>query len=279
MANKEAFGLRWLLEKCSVYPNAFYNFLKQRKAKYQLKKTHILAQIEEIYHSHNGVDGYRKMKIYLQRRYINLSLPTVHKYMNGDLQLQAVVRRKKPAYQKSSGHKVFPDLLQRDFTAESKNKKWATDFTYLYLKDGSVHYNCTIIDLYDRSVVASITDSKMTTSLAVRTLKEALSRQKGKLSGLILHSDQGSQFSAREFTSFCSSVGVIQSMSQAGCPYDNSPMERFFNTLKSELIYLFDFHSKEQLYKSVEEFAYVFYNHVRPHSFNNYLTPFQKRYF
>ena len=199
--------------------------------------------------------------------------------MNGDLQLQAVVRRKKPAYQKSSGHKVFPDLLQRDFTAESKNKKWATDFTYLYLKDGSVHYNCTIIDLYDRSVVASITDSKMTTSLAVRTLKEALSRQKGKLSGLILHSDQGSQFSAREFTSFCSSVGVIQSMSQAGCPYDNSPMERFFNTLKSELIYLFDFHSKEQLYKSVEEFAYVFYNHVRPHSFNNYLTPFQKRYF
>lgn len=279
MANKGAFGLRWLLEKCNVYPNAFYNFLKQRKAKHRLEKSHILAQIEEIYHSHNGVDGYRKMKIYLQRRLINLSLPTVQKYMNGDLHLRAVVRRKKPAYQKSSPHKIFPYLLQRDFTTEGKNKKWATDFTYLYLADGSLHYNCTIIDLYDRSVVASITDNKMTTSLAVRTLKEAIRRQKCKLTGLILHSDQGSQFTSREFTSFCSSVGIIQSMSKAGCPYDNSPMERFFNTLKTELIYLFEFHSKEQLYKSVEEFAYIFYNHVRPHSFNDYMTPFQKRYF
>lgn len=99
MANKGAFGLRWLLEKCNVYPNAFYNFLKQRKAKHRLEKSHILAQIEEIYHSHNGVDRYRKMKIYLQRRLINLSLPTVQKYMNGDLHLRAVVRRKKPAYQ------------------------------------------------------------------------------------------------------------------------------------------------------------------------------------
>lgn len=279
MANKEAFGLRWLLEKCSVYPNAFYNFLKQRKAKHRLEKKHILAQIKEIYHSHNGIDGYRKMKVYLQRRHINLSLLTVHKYMNGDLHLQAVVRRKKPAYQKSPSHKIFPDLLQRDFTAENKNKKWAIDFTYLYLKDGSVHYNCSIIDLYDRSVVTSINDSKITSSLAVRTLKEAMRRQKGTIAGLILHSDQGSQFTSREFTSFCSSVGVMQSMSRAGCPYDNSPMERFFNTLKTELIYLFDFHSKEHLYKSVEEFAYVFYNHVRPHSFNNYLTPFQKRYF
>ena len=169
--------------------------------------------------------------------------------------------------------------IPRDFTIEGKNKKWATDFTYLYLADGSLHYNCTIIDLYDRSVVASITDNKMTTSLAVRTLKEAIRRQKCKLTGLILHSDQGSQFTSREFTSFCSSVGIIQSMSKAGCPYDNSPMERFFNTLKTELIYLFEFHSKEQLYKSVEEFAYIFYNHVRPHSFNDYMTPFQKRYF
>lgn len=253
--------------------------LKQRKAKHRLEKSHILAQIEEIYHSHNGVDGYKKMKIYLQRRLINLSLPTVQKYMNGDLHLRAVVRRKKPAYQKSSPHKIFPDLLQRDFMTEGKNKKWATDFTYLYLADGSLHYNCTIIDLYDRSVVASITDNKMTTSLAVRTLKEAIRRQKCKLTGLILHSDQGSQFTSREFTSFCSSVGIIQSMSKAGCPYDNSPMERFFNTLKTELIYLFEFHSKEQLYKSVEEFAYIFYNHVRPHSFNDYMTPFQKRYF
>ena len=266
-----------MLNRCNVYPNAYYNFLKNRKAKYHSEKKHILALIEEIYHSHNGIDGYRKMKIYLARRKIKLSPLTVHKYMNTELQLRSVVRRKKPVYRHCSANKIFPDLLRRNFSAERKNTKWATDFTYLYLSDGSLHYNCSIIDLYDRSVVASLTDSKMTASLAIRTLKDALRRQPKKLSGLILHSDQGAQFTSHEFTSFCSSVGVIQSMSRAACPYDNSPMERFFNTLKTELIYLYNFHSKEQLYKAIDDFVYVFYNHVRPHSFNDNLTPFQKR--
>ena len=138
-------GLRWLLEKCRVYPNAFYNFLKQRKAKHRLEKTHILAQ------------RYRRLQ-----KNEGISSTAAHQFESADCsqiyEWRAVVRRKKPLYRKSSPHKIFPDLLQRDFTAESKNKKWATDFTYLYLADGSFHYNCTIIDLYDRSVVASITD-------------------------------------------------------------------------------------------------------------------------
>lgn len=66
-------------------------------------------------------------------------------------------------------------------------------------------------------------------------------------------------------------------MSKAGYPYDNAPMERYFNMLKNELIYLHDYPSKEALYASVEEFAYVWYNHVRPHSYNGYKTPFEAR--
>lgn len=115
--------------------------------------------------------------------------PKIHEWRT------AISRRRSPKETRISeilSAQHFSDLLKRDFTVESKNKKWAVDFTYLYLKDGSLHYNCTIIDLYDRSVVASVTDSKMMTSLAVRTLKEAVSRQKDKLSRLILHSDQGS---------------------------------------------------------------------------------------
>ena len=149
-----------MLEKCNVYPNAYYNFLKDRKAKYHSEKKHILALIEEIYHSHNGIDGYRKMKIYLARHKIKLSPLTVHKYMNTELQLRSVVRRKKPGFRHCTANKIFPDLLRRNFSAERKNTKWATDFTYLYLSDGSLHYNCSIIDLYDRSVVASLTDSR-----------------------------------------------------------------------------------------------------------------------
>lgn len=66
-------------------------------------------------------------------------------------------------------------------------------------------------------------------------------------------------------------------MSRAGCPYDNAPIERYFNTLKSELIYNYTYSSDEKLNKVITDFAYVWYNHVRPHSYNGGLTPGQKR--
>ena len=147
----------------------------------------------------------------------------------------------------------------------------------MFLENHEVHYNCTIIDLHDRSVVASITDQHITSDLAIRTLKKALESQPSLKGKLILHSDQGSQFTSKAFVEFCESVHVTQSMSKAGYPYDNAPMERYFNTLKSELIYLYEYDTEEALYQAVEEFAYVEYNHVRPHSFNGYLTPYQAR--
>ena len=103
----------------------------------------------------------------------------------------------------------------------------------------------TIIDLHNRSVVASITDRHITSDLAIRTLKKALESQPSLKGKLILHSDQGSQFTSKVFVEFCESVHVTQSMSKAGYPYDNAPMERYFNTLKSELIYLYEYDTEE----------------------------------
>jgi len=95
---------------------------------------------------------------------------------------------------------------------------------------------------------------------------------------LILHSDQGSKYTSKEFTDYCESVGITQSMSRAVCLYDNATMERYYNTLKNELIYHHYYHYEKELYEDVEEFAYVHYNHERPHSYNNYKTPFEARY-
>lgn len=66
-------------------------------------------------------------------------------------------------------------------------------------------------------------------------------------------------------------------MSKAGCPYDNAPMERYYNTLKNELINHHYFHNDAELNETVNDFSYVWYNHVRPHSFNGGLTPFAAR--
>ena len=187
------------------------------------------------------------MCIYLERRGIRYSPTTIHKYMNIQLGLRSIVRLKKPGCQAGKSHKVFANLLAQDFCADAPNRKWCMDFIYLFLKGGEVRYNCTIIDFYDRSVVASITDCHITSDLAIRTLDKDLESQRGRVENLILHSDQGSQYTFRTFTEFCESAHVIQSMGKAGYPYDNAPMERYFNTLKNECTNLYAFKTEEEL--------------------------------
>ena len=271
------FGIRWLLKRLNIYPNAYYNYRKHRKANYYAYKKEIKTQIQEIYHAYNGVVGYRFMTVYLSRKGYHCSPATVHKYMNVELGLHSIVRPKKPVYRRGKPHQVFDNKLGQDFTANRVNQKWCTDFTYLFLKNHEIRYNCSIIDLYDRSIVASITDRSMTSELAIRTLRKALDSQPKLREELILHSDQGSQYTSKAFVEFCESVHITQSMSKAGCPYDNAPMERYFNTLKNECTNLYTFQAEEALSQAVEEFAYVTYNHVRPHSYNNYKTPFEAR--
>lgn len=94
---------------------------------------------------------------------------------------------------------------------------------------------------------------------------------------LILHSDQGSQFTSYDFSLFCKRNGIVQSMSRKGNPWDNAPMERYFNTLKQELFYLKNYKSKQELYMDIEEFSYVWYNRKRPHTFNGFISPYQAR--
>lgn len=115
-----------------------------------------------------------------------------------------------------------------------------------------------------------MTDQRITSGLAIRTLQKALDLQHLPKGGLVLHSDQGSQYTSKAFLEYCESVHVAQSMSKAGYPYDNAPMERYFNTLKNECTNLYKFRTEE-------EFAYVTYNYVRPHSYNGYRTPYQAR--
>ena len=99
------------------------------------------------------------------------------------------------------------------------------------MEDGRRRYNCSIIDLFDRSAAAALSSSRIDAGLAVQTLKAALERNHHP-KNLMLHSDQGSQYAPRAFTDYCKEEGIQQSMSKAGCPYDNSPMESFMGRSK-----------------------------------------------
>lgn len=271
------FGLRWLLRRLSICPNVYYNYRKHRKAKYYAGRETVLSRITDIYHKYHGVTGYRSMRTYLQREGYSHSFPTVHKYMNTLLELKSIVRPKKPTYRRGEAHKVFENKLHQDFSAPGVNQKWCTDFTYLFLSNREVRYNCTILDLHGRSVIASITDRSITSDLVIRTLQKALDSQPEIRGELILYSDQGSKFTSKAFVNFCESVHVTQSMSKAGYPYDNVPMERYFNILKNECTNLYKYEDENALYQDVEEFAYVEYNYVRPHSYNGYAIPHNAR--
>ena len=144
------------------------------------------------------------------------------------------------------------------------------------MANGKMRYNCTILDLAKREAIATVNSKWINTDLAIKTLSKAIEREKPE-KGLILHSDQGVQFTSWAFTEYCEQQGITQSMSKAGCPYDNAPMERFYKSFKTELIYLNKFKNDEQLDKAVNKYVYVWYNHIRPHTYNGGLTPFEAR--
>mgnify|MGYP001685746682 CR=1 FL=1 len=106
-----------------------------------------------------------------------MSKTTVHKYMNRELQLHSIYRRRRPAYHRGLAHKIFPNLLKRDFSPEQSNRAWCTDFTYMTLTNGTMRYHCSMIDLYDRSVVASENSSFITSFLVVRAVRMTMCRR------------------------------------------------------------------------------------------------------
>jgi len=259
----------------NIYPNAYYNYIKNRKKCYIEEKTNIQREMVRIYHDNNGIPGYRMTRDYLMLKGIQISYPTAFKYFH-ELGLYSIVRRNRYEYKKGPEHTVFPNLINQNFDVDNPNEVWATDFTYMIQPNGTKYYNCTIIDLCNRDVVASLNGKHITSELAIKTLKKALGKRKPP-KGIILHHDQGSQFGSKEFVKFCRDNHVQQSMSRAGCPYDNAPMERFYNTFKNEFYNLYKFKTIEELDRATYHFVYVKYNYQRPHSHNNGLPPARAR--
>jgi len=267
------YGINWLLKYLSISPNGYYNYKKQRKNAEQKKKASTLKIIKKLYHEAGGRPGYRMMKQLLANQGITLSELTVHMYMNVELELKSVTRKPKYRYYKGPPpYAVFDNLINQQFRAKKRNTRWCIDFTYLFLANRSKRYNCSIIDLYDRRIVASFNSNRINAKLAIDTLTKAIKSTKGA-TGIILHSDRGSQFTSKDFVKFCKQNHIIQSMSRPGCPYDNAPIERYFSTLKSELINLRTFKTESKLYEEVNAYAYGWYNNLRPHSFNNGIPP------
>jgi len=164
---------------------------------------------------------------------------------------------------------VAPNLLGRNFLASAANRRWVGDITYLRTNEGWL-YLAVVLDLYSRMVVGWAVSAVIDRHLVIKALQMALKRRCPD-SGLLHHSDRGSQYASEEFQKALEAHGITCSMSRRGDCYDNAAMESWFGTLKTELGESFDTHAeaKRQLFDYIE----VFYNRRRRHSSLGYVSP------
>ncbi|WP_212789131.1 IS3 family transposase [Francisella halioticida] len=131
--------------------------------------------------------------------------------------------------------KVAGNLLDQDFDAQDINQKWVTDITYIPTQEGWL-YLCVIIDLFSRVVIGWSMDKRMKAEIVCNTLNMALFRRDFP-TGVIIHSDRGTQYCSEKFQNLISDNWLLSSMSSKGCCYDNAACESFFGTLKVELVH------------------------------------------
>lgn len=218
--------------------------------------------IQEAYDGSKKTYGYRRIGEWLrQKRSVTINHKAVLRLMN-HLGIRSVARQRK-AYTKMSQLETYhhyENLLNRDFTATRPNQKWVTDITYIATQQGWA-YLSTIKDLFGGFIVAHALSFSNSVALVIKTLQLAKDKEK-VTDGLILHSDQGHQYTSHAYAVLTQQYNITPSMSRRGNCWDNAPMENFFGHLKEECLRQFSTPTFEQLKEIVEEYIH-FFNHER----------------
>ena len=204
--------------------------------------------IKEIFDDSKGTYGYRRIVEGLLLKYgVVMNGKKVLRIMKKyNLMAEYIRKSKKKHKNERIEDNVKPNLLNRNFTTDALNKVWDTDVTYLIYK-GSRAYLSTIIDLYDRHVVAYKISKTNDNKLVMDTLNEAIAKEKD-VNGLILHSDQGFQYTSYEYKAICESNGI--------------QIESWYALLKKETLYNNNITSLQEYIQLVEEWI-LFYNTAR----------------
>ena len=254
--HKEKYSISEMCRFFKVSRSGYYDYVKRMDI--PARDLPLAEKIRECQNECGKTYGYRRVHIWLERNGIYRNPKTVLRVMQ-KYGLLSVIRRKKYRNYGDYLHR-YPNLLNRDFSAERPNQKWVTDISYIHTKQG-VLYLSIIRDLYDNSIVAYRTGTEQNVNLVLSTIKEAKRKEK-VTAELQLHSDQGFQYTSQAYFKLTQSYGITPSMSRRGNPYDNALAENFFSILKTECIYRVKLQTYEEARLLIDEYIH-FYNNQR----------------
>ncbi len=267
--HKDKYSISEMCRFFKVSRSGYYDYVKRMDM--PAWDLPLAEKIKECQDKCGKTYGYRRVHIWLERQGVYRNPKTILRVMQ-KYGLLSVIRRKKYRNYGEYLHK-YPNLLNRDFSAERPNQKWVTDISYIHTKQG-VLYLSVIRDLFDNSIVAYKTGTEQNVNLVLSTIKEAKKKEK-VTAELQLHSDQGFQYTSTAYFKLTQSYGITPSMSRRGNPYDNALAENFFSILKTECIYRVKLQTYEEARLLIGEYIH-FYNHQRI-QLKTKLTPLEMR--
>ena len=265
------YPVKLLCDMLNVQRSVFYDWQNQPTRVIVPEELAMRRRMKELFAASRDSLGSRTMMKNLQQEGFAIGREKTRRLMNR-LNLKVKPKRK---YQVTtdSRHRlpVAENVLNRNFSPTAANQVWGTDISFLWSQQGWI-YLAVVIDLYSRRVIGWSIDRHMKKALVIRALMMAINLRKPP-AGLIHHSDRGSQYASHAYQALLKQHGMIGSMSRKGNCWDNSPVERFFSSLKREWTGDRLYRTREEAIADVREYVAVYYNSRRLHSTLGYKTP------
>jgi len=271
-AHQMEFDVETMCRLLDVGKSGFYAAQNRPHSAGQMRREELLCEIKNVHVESRGTYGSPRVFEELKAQGIKVCKNTVAKIMSkGEIRSKIVKRYVPNTTDSRHDHPVAENVLDQNFDTCATNRKWVTDITYIETEEGWL-YLAGVLDLHSRKVVGWSMADHMKTELVEDALKMAVARRNPG-TGLLHHSDRGSQYACGDYQNLLVKNGFKCSMSRAGNCYDNAVLESFWGTLKTELVYHEQYKTREQARQSIFEYIEVFYNRRRRHSSLGYVSP------
>ncbi|XFR96750.1 IS3 family transposase [Klebsiella pneumoniae] len=262
--------VRLLCRVLDVHPSGFYAWLQQPHSQRHQADLRLTGQIKQFWLESGCVYGYRKIHLDLRDSGQQCGVNRVWRLMKR-VGIKAQVGYRSPRARKGEASIVSPNRLQRQFNPDAPDERWVTDITYIRTHEGWL-YLAVVVDLFSRKIIGWSMQSRMIKDIVLNALLMAVWRRNPQKQVLV-HSDQGSQYTSHEWQSFLKSHGLEGSMSRRGNCHDNAVAESFFQLLKRERIKKKIYGTREEARSDIFDYIEMFYNSKRRHGSSDQMSP------